>query len=111
VYQWLHDRQCPFKEEFSHINNAVNCRNFEFLKFARANGLPVMSLGFLNRVQEFAAERGDLETILWALNQMKLLYNEPQMRIQNILVAAATHCHMHILEWIGRFGGIQVFVH
>ena len=50
-----------------------------------------------------AADRGDLETILWALDQMKLLYNETQMRIPNILVAAATHCHMHILEWIGRF--------
>ena len=33
------------------------------------------------------------------------------MRIPNILVAAATRCHMHILEWIETVGGIQVFVH
>ncbi len=103
VYQWLLDRQCPFKEEFSLIN-AVKLGKFEFLKFGSANGLTVMSVGFLNRVQECAARRGDLETILWALDQMKLLYNEPynepQIRIQNILIAAATHCHMHILEWI-----------
>jgi hypothetical protein len=50
---------------------------------------------------------GDLETILWALDQ----FNEPRMRIKNILVAATTHCHMHILEWIETVGGIQVWVH
>ena len=41
VYQWLLDRQCPFKEEFS-LNNAIKLGKFEFLKFARANGLTVM---------------------------------------------------------------------
>ena len=113
VYQWLLDRQCPFKEEFS-LNNAVKLGKFEFLKFARANGLTVMSVGFLNRVQECAARRGDLETILWALDQMKLLYNEPynepQIRIQNILIAAATHCHMHILEWLETVVPVEEFL-
>jgi hypothetical protein len=112
VYQWLLDRQFAFKEEVS-FHVACECGNFEFIKFARANGSTVMSeeseegeeLMFL--VQEFAAKMGDLETILWALDQ----FNEPRMRIKNILVAAATHCHMHILEWIGRVGGIQVWVH
>ena len=110
VYQWLLDRQCPFKEEVS-FTVACECGNFEFIKFARANGSTVMSGDLLILVQDCAAEKGDLETILWALDQMKLLYNKTQMRIQNILVAAATHCHMHILEWIGRFGGIQVCIH
>jgi hypothetical protein len=112
VYQWLLDRQCPFKEEVS-FHVAFECENFEFIKFARANGSTVMSeeseegeeLMFL--VQEFAAKMGDLETILWALDQ----FNEPRMRIKNILVAAATHCHIHILEWIETVGGIQVWVH
>ena len=109
VYQWLHDRQCPFKEEFS-LNIAVKSGNFEFIKFARANGFTVLSDDLLNLI-DCAADRGDLETIYWALDQMKLLYNETSMRIQNIIVAAATHCHMHILEWIGRFGGIQDIIH
>jgi hypothetical protein len=113
VYQWLLDRQCPFKEEFS-LNNAIKLGKFEFLKFGRANGLTVMSVGFLNRVQECAARRGDLETILWALDQMKLLYNEPynepQIRIQNILIAAATHCHMHILEWLETVVPVEEFL-
>jgi hypothetical protein len=105
VYQWLHDRQCLFKEEVSFLVVACECGNFEF---ARANGSTVMSGELMNLVQVFAADRGDLETILWALDQ----FNEPQMMIQNVLVAAATtHGHMHILEWIERVGGIQVCVH
>jgi hypothetical protein len=113
VYQWVHDRQCPFKKEFS-LDNAVKLGKFEFLKFARANGITVMSGGFLNRVQDCAAKRGDLETILWALAQMKLLYNEPYnelLRIQNILIAAATHCHIHILEWLETVVPTEEFVH
>jgi hypothetical protein len=46
---------------------------------------------------------------------MKLLYNEsynePQIRIQNILIAAATHCHIHILEWLETVVPIEEFVH
>ncbi len=101
MYQWLFDRQCPSKEEVS-ISVALSFRNFEFIKFARANGSTVkwMAVDSLDLVQDCAAGRGDLETILWALNQS----NEPQMRIRNILIAAATHCHMHILERIERVG-------
>jgi hypothetical protein len=109
VYQWLLDRQCPFKEEVS-FHVACECGNFEFMKFSRANRFNVQSDDLLNLI-DCAADRGDLETIYWALDQMTLLYNETRMRIQNIIVAAATHCHMHILEWIGRFGGIQDIIH
>ena len=109
VYQWLLDRQCPFKEEVS-FHVACECGNFEFMKFSRANRFNVQSDDLLNLI-DCAADRGDLETIYWALDQMTLLYNETKMRIQNIIVAAATHCHMHILEWIGRFGGIQDIIH
>jgi hypothetical protein len=109
VYQWLLDRQCPFKEEVS-FHVACECGNFEFMKFSRANRFNVQSDDLLNLI-DCAADRGDLETIHWALDQMTLLYNETRMRIQNIIVAAATHCHMHILEWIGRFGGIQDIIH
>jgi hypothetical protein len=91
VYQWLFDRQCPSKEEVS-INVALSFGNFEFIKFARAKGSIVMSGDLLNLVQYFAAEKGDLETILWTLDQS----NEPQMRVRNILIAAATHCHICI---------------
>jgi ankyrin repeat protein len=105
VYQWLHDRQCPFKEEVS-FHVACECGNFEFIKFARANGSTVMSEELLLDLIDCAADRGDLETIYWALDQ-----SYGVMRIQNIIVAAATHCHMHILEWIERVGGIQVLIH
>jgi hypothetical protein len=77
VYQWLLDRQYPFKEEVSFLV-ACECGNFEFIKLARANGSTVMSVDLLDLVQDYAAERGDLETILWALLDQA---NEPHMRI------------------------------
>ena len=62
VYQWLHDRQCPFKKVVS-INVALSLGHFEFIKFARTNGSTVMSDDTLDLVQDCAAEKGDLETI------------------------------------------------
>jgi hypothetical protein len=106
VYQWLHDRQCPFKEEVSFVD-ACECGNFEFIKFARANGATVISEDLLLDLIDCAADRGDLETIKWALDQSKI----QKLRIQNIIIAAATGCHMHILEWMESFGGVQGLVH
>jgi hypothetical protein len=107
VYQWLLDRQCPFKEELSFIR-ACDHENFEFIKFARANGSTVYMRDLLILVQDCAAEKGDLGTILWALNQS----NKPQnLRKIKILKEAATHCHMHILEWLETVAPIEEFVH
>ena len=95
MYQWLLDQQWPFKEEVSFIV-ACDRGNFEFIKFARANGSTVVSVDLLDLVQDCAADRGDLETILCALDQS----NPPHINTLRILRAAATHCHMHILEWL-----------
>jgi len=105
VYQWLLDRQCPFKEEVS-FHFACDRGNFEFIKFARANGSTVLSVDLLDLVQDCAADRGDLETILWALNQS----NPQHISTLHILRAAATHCHMHILEWLETVVPIEEFV-
>ena len=88
ILKWAEFHVCPW-DNFDLFSAAVPVQGFKILKFTRANGLTVISVGFLNRVQDCAADRGDLKTILWALDQMKRLYNEPQMRIKNILIAAA----------------------
>jgi hypothetical protein len=105
VYQWLLDRQCPFKEEVS-FHFACDRGNFEFIKFARANGSTLLSVNLLDLVQDCAADRGDLETILWALNQS----NPQHISTLHILRAAATHSHMHILEWLETVVPVEEFL-
>ena len=95
-----------FKEEVS-LNNAVKFGKFEFIKFARANGFTVMCYDLLMDLIDCAAEKGDLETIKWAIDQ-----SNGVMRIQNMIIAAATHCHMHILVnrktwWSLSFGSFR----
>jgi ankyrin repeat protein len=91
VFQWLLDQQCPFTEEVSYFA-ACNEGNFEFIKFAKSNGSAI----YQDDMQDFFAEHGNLEAILWAINQT----NPPTIRSMPILRMAAKEGHIHILEWL-----------
>jgi hypothetical protein len=93
LFQWCLDQQCPFDEDS--ILAACNDGNFEFIKFAKSNGFSIESI-HSHTLQEFAASRGNLEVILWAIKQAK-----PRViRSLQILDFAAFAGQIHILEWL-----------
>jgi hypothetical protein len=93
LFQWCLDQQCPFDEHS--ILAACNDGNFEFIKFAKSNGFSIKSI-HSHILQEFAASKGNLEVILWAIKQAK-----PRVtRSLQILDFAAFAGQIHILEWL-----------
>jgi hypothetical protein len=97
INQWLLKLQCPFEEERSFMN-ACKRGYFEFVKFARANGSKVWNTGINFCIQDQAALRGDLGTILWAREQC--VQADDNWLLEALITTATSRGHIHILEWL-----------
>ncbi len=97
INEWLLKLQCPFEEERSFMN-ACKRGYFEFVKFARANGSKVWNTGINFCIQDQAALRGDLGTILWAREQC--VQADDNWLLEALITTATSRGHIHILEWL-----------
>ena len=95
LYKWLLEQGCPFDEDESFIN-ACEHGNFEFIKFALSNGSTFWDDIVSFYVQEHAAYKGDLETVLWSRAQTN---RANKFWDASIIEKAAGEGHLHILDW------------
>ena len=121
LYEWIWQQGCPFKEKKS-FPNAIECSNFEFIVFAKANGSTSYNQ-FLNKKLICSAVRlGFLEAAQWGMDQVLPqglrwidrgddggLMSDGQWidrRLKyNWIKGAARNGHVHILEYLRiRFG-------
>ena len=101
LLQWLVEQGCAVGWDDGLVSVASRFGNFEFIKLAKANGL---TAAWDPNIKKIAAIRGDLEALIWALDQDSK-ENVTDKCLYVLSINAASGGHLHVLEWLqAEFG-------